>query len=165
MGNTIRLAGNKVRIFEVIAVILAVVTLIDELRAAGIILEDRSNGPSPQKLPRQRVSVLIQLGNVVDDGDRQVITLFGQPVCPYLLEGILGLIALLVGAAALIIPVAKRGHTPCSGGDRAIADVESEAESPHKLRLHDYRARASGQIEDRDDSPEHFRLGPVADRH
>lgn len=65
VGNTIRLAGNKIRIFEVIAVILAVVTLRDELRTAGIILEDRSNAPSIQKAPRHRVSVIIQFGKVV----------------------------------------------------------------------------------------------------
>src|SRR3984957_15319625 len=65
VGNTIGLALHKIRIFEVIAVILAVITLIDELRTAGIVLEDPSNGPSTQKLPRQRVSVLVQLGNVV----------------------------------------------------------------------------------------------------
>src|ERR1700723_24545 len=107
--NTIRLAGNKIRIFEVIAVILAVVTLRDELRTAGMILEDRSNPPSTQKSPRHRVSVLVQLGNGVYGGDRQVITLVGQPVRPYLLERILGLIALLVGASALIIPVRREG--------------------------------------------------------
>src|SRR5215469_13550212 len=109
MGNTIRLAGNKIRIFEVIAVILAVRTLMDELRTAGIILEDRSNAPSIKKAPRHRVSLMIQFRKVVHDGDRQVIALFVQPVRPYFLERILGLIALLVRAAALIIPIRREG--------------------------------------------------------
>src|ERR1700684_3058638 len=78
VGNTIRLALNQIRIFEVIAVILAVVTLIDELRTAGIIAEDRSNAPSTQNFPRHHVSVFTQLGNGVYGGDRQVITLGGQ---------------------------------------------------------------------------------------
>ena len=109
VGNTIWLAGNKVRIFKVVAVILAVRTLIDELRTAGIILEDRSNAPSIQKAPRHRISLMTQFGKVVHEGDRQVVTLFVQPVRPYFLERILGLIALLVRAAALIIPIRREG--------------------------------------------------------
>src|SRR5579862_4429517 len=109
VGNAIRLAGNKIRIFEVIAVILAVRTLIDELRAAGIILEDRSHAPSIHKAPHDRASLLTQLGKVIQEGHCQIVTLLVQPVRPYFLERILSLIALLVGAAALIVPVRREG--------------------------------------------------------
>src|SRR5215471_16758186 len=105
VGNTIWLVGNEIRIFEVVAVILAVRTLINELRTAGIILEDRSDAPPIQEATRQRIPARTQFGKVIDGSDRQVMTLFGQPVRPYFLKRILGLVALLVRAAALIVPI------------------------------------------------------------
>ena len=116
--NTMWLARDKVRILEVIAVILAIRTLMDIKRTAGIILEDRVDGPSIQKVPRCRVPILIQLGKIVQDGEREVIAPIGQPVRPYFLESALGLVALLVRAAALVIP--QFGEGIGRGQDEAV---------------------------------------------